>query len=188
MRNFSSTVAISSALQSVPIENLTATMKAAKNALSRKTKSKFPILSEIIDPQLNHRGYSNALQTAATVQERDTCIPWLAVHLKELDRVVRRPVTVRVDDCYLVDFSRYNKFMDRVKEILYYSPPDLEDKRHGGQLAYLLDQLRDIDLSGSLEQQLLAKGKELSVRESSINTIHNETLRRVGFILPNYPD
>jgi hypothetical protein len=34
----------------------------------------------------------------------------------------------------------------------------------------------------------LAKGKELSVRESSINTIHNETLRRVGFILPNYPD
>jgi son of sevenless-like protein len=184
MRNFSSTVAISSALQSVSIESLKATMKATRKALSKKTQAKLPLLSEIIDPQSNHRGYSNALQTAATVQERDTCIPWLAVHLKELDRVVRQPLTVLVDDHHLVNFTRYNRFMDRVKEILYYLPPDLEDKRHGGQLTYLLNQLRDIDLSGDLEQQLSAKGEEICAQESSVNNIQNEHLRRVGFAIP----
>lgn len=177
MRNFSSTVAISTALQSVPIENL----KATRKALSKKTQAKVPLLSEMIDPQSNHRAYFNMLQAAATVQERDTCIPWLAVHLKELDKVVRQPLTVLVDDQHLVNFTRHNRFMDRVKEILYYSPPDLEENRHGGQLIYLLNQLRDIDLSGGLEQQLLAKGEELSARESSVNIIHNEHLRRVGF-------
>jgi son of sevenless-like protein len=177
MRNFSSTVAISSALVSVSVENL----KATRRALSKKMQAKLSTLYDIIDPQSNHRGYHDALQAAATVQERDTCIPWLAVHLKELDKVVRQPLTVLVDDEHLVNFTRYNRFMDRTKEILYYSPPDLEDKRHGGQLRYLSNQLRNIDLSGGLEQQLLARSKALSIRESSVNSVYDENLRRAGF-------
>ena len=156
MRNFSSTLAISTALQFVSIEN----SKATRKSLSKKIQDKLALLSEIIDPQSNYRRYFNALQNAATIQERDSCIPWLTIHLKELDRVVRQPITALVDDQHLVNFARYNKFMDRVKEILYYSSPDLEDKRHVGQLSYLL-KLRDIDLSGNLEQQLLAKSEQL---------------------------
>ena len=175
MRNFSSTVAISSALHSVAVENL----KATRKSLSKKMQHKLTTLSEIIDPQSNHRGYHNVLQ-AATVRDRDTCIPWLPVHLKELDKVVRQPPTVLVDTQHLVNFTRYNRFMDRINEILYCSPPDLEAKRHGGQLTYLVNQLHDIDLLGDLEEQLSAKGEELRAQESSVNNIYYERLRRVG--------
>jgi son of sevenless-like protein len=131
----------------------------------------------------NHRGYYEAIRSTATIQEMEICIPWLAVHLKELDKVVQQPLTVMVDNQHLVNFTRHNQFMDRIKEILYYSPPNLEDKRHGGQLTYLLNQLRDIDLSGDLEQQLLTKSEMFSTRESSSRNI-NENLLPVGFAVP----
>ena len=179
MRNFSSTAAISSAIQSVSVENLKATMKATRKSLSKKVQAKLPAIYDIVHPHSNHRGYHEAIQSAATAQEMDICIPWLAVHLKELRKVFRQPLTVEVDNQHLINFSRHNGFMDRIKEILYYTPPNLEDKRHGGQLAYLLNELRDIDSSGKLEQQLSAKSKGFSTRESSRNI--DDDLRLVGF-------
>jgi len=91
---------------------------------------------------MDHSGYYDAIHSAATDQEMGTCIPWLAVHLKELDKVARQPLTVEVDNQHLVNVTRHNRFMERIQEILYYTPPNLEDKRHGGQLTYLLNQLR----------------------------------------------
>ena len=185
MRNFSSATAISRALHSTLIENLKETMKATRKILPKTTQDKFPTLYDIINPQSNHRGYYEALHAAtssATVPEsnRDSCIPWLDIHLKDLDRVVRQPLTVQVDRQHLVDFGRYNRFMDRTKKILHYSPPDLESQRHEGQLAYLLDQLRDVDHSGGLEQRLLEKSQALSIQESSPKGRNEENLRRVG--------
>jgi len=164
MRNFSSTAAISTALQSAVVGNLEATMTAWKG-VSRKTQAKLRVICNIFHP---HSNYYEAIRSAATAQEMGTCIPWLIVHLKELYKVVRQPLTVKVDNQHLVNFTRHNQFMDRIKEILYYSPPDLEDRRHGGQLTYLLNQLHDIDLSGDLERQLLTKSEMFSTREENL--------------------
>jgi len=181
MRNFSSTAAISCALQSVLVENLKATMKTKNMSLSKKVQAKLPAIYDLIHPHSNHRGYYDALHSAATAEESDTCIPWLVVHLKGLDKVVRQPLTVMVDNEHLVNFTRYNWFMDRIKEILYYTPPNLEDKRHGGQLTYLLNQLHNIDLSGTLERQLSAKSEKFSTRELSRSRNIDENLPLVGF-------
>jgi son of sevenless-like protein len=106
----------------------------------------------------------------------------------ELDRVVRIPRTVLVGNQYLIDFSRYTSFMKRVSEILYCSlPPNLEDKRHGGQLNYLLNQLQGIDLSGDLERQLSAKSIQLAEQESSVRVMNNEGLLLAGFRVPTQP-
>ena len=149
--------------------------------MSNETQAKLPALYELIDPQSNHHGYYTALHNAATVAERDICIPWLPIHLKELDKVLRQPLTVQVDGQHFINFARYNMFMDRTKEILYYSAPDLEDKRHGGQLTYLLKELDDIELSGNLERQLKERGRVIGTQESSRNAMLNHNLRRLGF-------
>ena len=169
MRNFSSTAAISTALQSAVVGNLKATMTTWKG-VSKKTQAKLRVICDIIHPDSNYRGYYEAIRSAATAQEMDTCIPWLVVHLKELYKVVRQPFTVMVDNQHLVNFTRHNQFMDRIKEILYYSPPDLEDRRHEGQLTYLLNQLHDIDLSGDLERQILTKSMLIGSQENQGHT------------------
>jgi son of sevenless-like protein len=150
-------------------------------ALDTKTQDKLPGLSAIIHPESNHRAYYDAIKAASTISERDTCIPWLPIHLKELDKVVRQPVTIQVDGQHLVNFKRYTTFMDRVRDILHYSPPDLEDKRYGGQLTYLSNELRDIDLSGDLEQELLTRSRALSIQESSSKSNRRVNLHNLGF-------
>jgi son of sevenless-like protein len=179
MRNFSSTAVILTALDSKSIQDL----KVTRKALSERYQHELSALHEIIDPQYNHRGYVSAIQS--TLREKKPCIPWLAVHLMELDRVVRIPRTVLVGNQYLIDFSRYTSFMERVSEILYCSlPPKLEDERHGGQLNYLLNQLQGIDLSGDLERQLSAKSIQLAKEESSVRVMNNEGFRLAGFRVP----
>lgn len=55
MRNFSSTAAISTALQSASVENLKATMKTTWKGLSKKIQAKLPAIYDIIQPHSNHR-------------------------------------------------------------------------------------------------------------------------------------
>lgn len=99
----------------------------------------------------------------------------------ELDKVLRQPLTVEIDGQHPVNFTRYNMFVDLIQNTLYYSAPDLEDKRHGGQLAYLLRQLGGIELSGNLDHQLAEDGRVLGTQESSRNAILNHNIRRLGF-------
>ena len=73
MRNFSSLVAIASALHSAPIERL----RLTKSALTLPMQGKLEALGDIINPTANHRGYRNAVSDVSTPEERDRCIPWL---------------------------------------------------------------------------------------------------------------
>ena len=144
MRNFSSTVAITIALHSTEIVNL----KATRKALKRTMEGKLLALYNIINPDRRHRCYWEALRDAATPEERDICIPWLAFHLKELKEVLHQnPPIIEVDGRRLINFKRYIRFMDCIKEVVYFSPPNLEEQRHGGQLEDLLAKLRSVDIS-----------------------------------------
>lgn len=176
MRNFSSAAAIASALHSTAVDNLTVTRKS----LTRSLQSKLSDLYDIINPESNHRGYREFLHAHAPVQ--DTCVPWMAFHLKELGKVLRaHPVTLEEDGQHLINFDRYLKFMDRIKETMYYLPPHLEGLRHQGQLAYLLNQLQGINLSDEQDDHLMAKSKSLMLQEASDYRTRKPQLVKLGF-------
>ncbi len=73
LRNFSSLVAIASALHSAPIERTPIDQIRTDAANAGKLEA----LGDIINPTANHRGYRNAVSDAPTPEERDRCIPWL---------------------------------------------------------------------------------------------------------------
>ena len=65
------------------------------------------------------------------------------MHLEDLRSVLRdNPIEVEDEGRPLINFQRYVKFMDKIKEILHYKPPDLEQYRRQGYLAYLENQLQ----------------------------------------------
>jgi len=105
-----------------------------------------------------------------------------AVHLKELRKVIQaEPVTIRVDGAHLINFERYTKFMDRIKEIVHYKPPDLEQHRYQGQLAYLEVQLRSLKTSKTTDDELLARSKVLAKMESQDFFSREPQLKMLGF-------
>ena len=179
MRNFSSATSIAAALHSTAVDNLSVTRKA----LTRNMQSKLSDLYDIINPESNHRGYRDALHALATDDKNDTCVPWMAFHLKELGKVLRLfPVTmIEKDGQHLINFNRYIKFMDRTMEIMYYVPPSLEEFRQQGQLAYLLNQLRGISPSEVTDERLMAKSKILMAQEASDYRTRKPQLVKLGF-------
>ncbi|KAF8906062.1 hypothetical protein CPB84DRAFT_1844704 [Gymnopilus junonius] len=86
LRNFSSLVAIATTLHSVTVERL----RATRAELTVQMQGKLDALQDIIDPSSNHRSYRAALNEATNPDERQHCIPWLAIHLKELNLVFQR--------------------------------------------------------------------------------------------------
>jgi len=163
MRNFSSTLAIATALHSTVIENLRVTRKY----LTRAMQDKLSALYDFVNPEYNYRHYREALGTAATPEGRDTCIPWLAMHLKELGKVLGQNLpTIEVDGRQLINFKRYIRFMECIKEV-YYSPPDLEEHRDSGQLEYLLGKLRIVDTSEASREQMSERSVSLMEKEST---------------------
>jgi len=65
------------------------------------------------------------------------------VHLKDLHSVLKHnPIVVEDEGRPLINFQRYVKFVDKIKEILHYKHPDLEQYRQQGYLAYLENQLQ----------------------------------------------
>jgi son of sevenless-like protein len=178
MRNFASATAIASALHSTAVDNLGVTRKA----LTRNMQSKLSDLYDIINPESNHRGYRDALHAPANAHTIETCVPWMAFHLKELGKVLRLyPVTIEQDGQHLINFNRYIKFMDRTKEIMYYEPPRLEEFRLQGQLAYLVNQIRSICPSVETEQRLMAKSRALMSQEASDYRTRKPQLVKLGF-------
>jgi son of sevenless-like protein len=178
LRNFSSLVAIAIALHSAPIERL----KLTKSSLTLQMQGKLQALYDIIDPKSNHRGYREALNDVSSIEQRDRCIPWLAIHLKELHLVLQRyPITVRVDGRPLINFQRYLKFMDRVNEVLHYKHPDLEQYRQLGQLDYLENQLRNLRMSPTSDDDLMARSRILEARETLDFKTRKPQLRALGF-------
>ncbi|CAA7267623.1 unnamed protein product [Cyclocybe aegerita] len=178
LRNFSSLVAITTALHSSPVESL----KLTKSALTLQMQGKLDALYDIINPSFNHRGYREALNDVASARERDCCVPWLAVHLKQLHIVLQNyPMTVHVDGQTLVNFQRYIKLIDRIKEVVHYRPPDLESYRNQGQLAYLENQLRNLKMSEHKDDELVLRSELLRKSEERDYRTRKPQLRTLGF-------
>lgn len=105
-----------------------------------------------------------------------------AVHLRELHSTLQKyPTVVEVDGHPLINFERYIKFTDRIKEVLHYTPPDLEQYRQQGQLAYLEQQLRGVHLKPDVDEELMERSLKLEAGETRDYRTRRRELRRLGF-------
>jgi len=180
LRNFASLSAITNALQSTPIERLTLTV----GALSPHLRDRLQDLKNLLDPSNNHLTYRTALkpEQALDPEYKDFCIPWLAVHLRDLHSLLRNyPPNVEIDGRQLINFRRYSKFMEHVRGILLFKPPDLERYRHNGQLAYLQHQLRGVHFDPDADVALMQRSLELEADETRIHRTRALELKRLGF-------
>jgi len=106
----------------------------------------------------------------------------IAVHLKDLHSVLEQnPIVVEDQGHPLINFQRYVKFMDRIKEILHYKPPVLEQYRHQGQLAYLENQLKGVQLTASTDDELMEKSIALEAGEVLDFKLRRREFRSLGF-------
>jgi son of sevenless-like protein len=177
LRNFSSLVAIAIALHSV-LEPL----KLTKSSLTFEMQDKLQDLYDIIDPTANYRGYWEGLNDVSSVEQRDRCIPWLAVHLNGLRLVLQtHPIIVQVDGRPLINFQRYLKFMERVNEVVYYKSPVLEQFRPLGLLAHLENQLEKLRISPTSDDDLMKRIRMLETREISTYNSRTREIRALGF-------
>lgn len=178
LRNYGSLIAIGIALHSSPIERL----KRTKADLSPTMRRKLDELEDVFSPSSNHRGYHDVLNQVDDLKMRGYCIPWLAVHLKDLHSVLKQnPIVVEDQGHPLINFQRYVKFMDRIKEILHYKPPDLEQYRHQGQLAYLENQLKGVQPTANTDDELMEKSIALEAGEVLDFKLRRRELRSLGF-------
>lgn len=197
MYNFSSLSAIATALQSTPIDRLHRT----RESLPPHTQSIIAEVRDILDPKSNHAAYRNAMmKVSRDPPYQDRCIPWiggylsrtvralpsltatLAVHLRDLKTVLEtHPAVITDNGRALINFERYAHFMDRVKEVLYFLPPDLERYRADGQAAYLDGQIRSIRLDSQTDDGLLQKSRDLEAEENRDYRRRTSELKSLGF-------
>ncbi|TFK42874.1 ras guanine nucleotide exchange factor domain-containing protein [Crucibulum laeve] len=178
LRNFASLTAIAIALHSTPIERL----KLTRDGLSPYLRRKLDELNDLVDPSSNHRAYRRALERPVDPDYANTCIPWLPVHLHELHSVLHQnPTVITVDGRPLINFQRYIRFTDRVREILHHQPPSLEQFRQDGQLAYIEHQLRSVQLSTQADDELIRKSDEFHAREGHDYKGRKRELASLGF-------
>jgi len=93
----------------------------------------------------------------------------------------RYPITIQVDGRPLINFERYLKFMDRVNEVVHYKPPSLEQCRQLGHLDYLESQLRNLRMSPTSEEDLMARSRILEARETLDFRTRKPQLKALGF-------
>ncbi|KAJ6547312.1 ras guanine nucleotide exchange factor domain-containing protein [Mycena capillaripes] len=172
LRNFASLSAITNALQSTPIERLTLTV----GALSPHLQEMLQELKSLLDPSNNHLTYRAALKPGEALDSkyRDFCIPWLAVHLRDLNSLLQNyPPTVEIQGRSLINIRRYSKFMQHVRMLRLFEPPDLERYRQNGQLAYLQHQLRGVHFDADSDVALMQRSLELEADETRIHRCAN---------------
>ncbi|KAF8892698.1 ras guanine nucleotide exchange factor domain-containing protein [Infundibulicybe gibba] len=176
MRNFSSLTAIAMALHSAPIERL----GMSRKELPQGYKQVLDELEDLLDPTSGHRAYKAALAQSVDPEYHDSCIPWLPVHLRELHLTLQRyPPVMDVDGQPLINFERYVKFTDRVREVLHHVPPDLEPFRQRGQLAYLEHQLRE--LGECDDEEMMERSVALEAGEARDYRSRRRELQKLGF-------
>ncbi|KAJ6623384.1 ras guanine nucleotide exchange factor domain-containing protein [Mycena sp. CBHHK59/15] len=178
LRNFASLSAITNAVQSTPIERLTLTV----GALSPHLRDLLQDLKNLLDPSNNHQTYRAALKEVLDPQYKEFCIPWLAVHLRDLHSLLQNhPAVIESDGFSLINFHRYVKFMDHTRGLLRFKPPDLERYRSNGQLAYLQHQLLGVHFDPDTDVALMQRSLELEVDETRIHRTRALELKRLGF-------
>ena len=71
--------------------------------------------------------------------------------------------------------------MDRVNEVVHYKPPDLEQHRQLGYLDYLESQLRNVRISSTSDDDLMARSNFLAAQETSAMRYRKPQLQALGF-------
>jgi len=107
------------------------------------------------------------------------------VHLKDLRSVfTHNPIVVEDEGRPLINFQRYVKFTDKITEILNHKPPDLEQYRKQGYLAYLENQLQCVCIgqNGENADDKLIK-KSIALRQGEVLEI-KQRFRDAGFRVP----
>ncbi len=181
LRNFSSWITIAIAVHSVPMSNLEFT----REALTKDMSTKLSTLRDIINPDSDYQCFRAAVNKVSR-QDRNICVPWLDLHLTDLQSILdNHPATVRVGDTDLINFERYNKFMDLIKEVAHYTPPELQKYRDTGRLEYLLDSLSEFPFSNDTEDALLARSRDLKAQERRDVELRRTVFVNLGFRIPN---
>lgn len=93
---------------------------------------------------------------------------------------------VEIDGQPLINFQRYIRFTDRVREVLHFTPPDLERYRQRGQLAYLEDQLRGVHLTTNADEELMERSMALEAQETRDHKGRRRELQSLGFDTSKY--
>ena len=183
LRNYSSWITIAIAVHSDPMGNLEFTRKALTG---KGMTTKLATLRDIINPDSDYRRFRAAINKNTPSRGNNIGIPWLDLHLTDLQSILdNHPATVRVDDTDLINFERYNKFMDRIKEVAHYTPPSLQEYRDTGQLEYLLDSLAEFPFSDDTENALLARSVDLKAQEKIDVDLRIDVFENLGFGIPN---
>ena len=178
MRNLSSAIAIISALYSAAIQGL----KVTKKSLTRDKQGKLMTLYQLVNSDSDYRGYWDTLKSAPTAEKKDICIPWLRVHLIELQKALyEHPETIQEEGQHLINLERYITFMARSKELLHYTPPSVGDHHQGTQFKYLLAQLRTVTYSQGTDERLLARSAILQGQEVSNRRSRKDQMLQLGF-------
>lgn len=84
----------------------------------------------------------------------------------------------------LINFQRYTKFLERVREVFPLRPPDLERYRQQGQLAYLEDKLANVKLDEQADDELIKRGKTVQATEQVLNRHRIPEREKLGFSIP----
>jgi len=176
MRNLSSAIAIVSALYSAAIQGLWVT----KKSLTRDKQGKLITLHQLVNSDSDYRGYWDTLKSAPTA-EKDICIPWLKVHLIELQKALSKPVTIQEEGQHLINLERYITFMARCKELMDYTPPSVGDHHQGEQVKHLLAQLRTITFFQGTDERLLTRSTILQRQEVSNRRSRKDQMLQLGF-------
>ncbi|KAL1755385.1 ras guanine nucleotide exchange factor domain-containing protein [Schizophyllum commune] len=180
LRNFSSTTAIANALQSSPIERLRYTRQRIP-ATAQRTLDE---LVSLLDPSSNHRAYRAALRQS---HDRPT-LPWLAVHLRDLNASLERypqAISVTPDGEALLNYERIARAAACMGELLP-DPSTLADRRplhespHAPAIAYLRRELRHSARSRSNEE-LLERAQALAESEEQAHRARARELEGLGF-------
>ncbi|KAF9496004.1 hypothetical protein BDN71DRAFT_1446698 [Pleurotus eryngii] len=116
------------------------------------------------------------------VEQQTPCIPWLELHLHDLATVFAHHSQIKEEDGrVLVNFERYTKFTEKLKEITRCKPPDLESYRGQGQLAYLEHQLRNVEQTPGAEYDLSNRSLAQAGEESRVFKQRRRELNQLGF-------
>lgn len=150
--------------------------------MSANMVAQLEALVKLPDPEQNHRRYREALQEVIDPTYRDSCVPWIAVHLKELHSVLHlNKRVVEVKGRPLVNFQRYAKFLEKVRTVFPLPPPDLERYRQQGQLAYLENKLAEVTLGESADDWLVSRSQTVKTEEATLAALKVPQRIKLGF-------
>ena len=87
----------------------------------------------------------------------------------------------KVDGQYLINFKRYIAFMHCIQDHLRFTPLNMNDQRYSGELEYLLDRLRGVDISEEANKRRLELSRTLMAQEEVDHRARKNQLRLLVF-------